>query len=131
MSQRLLWKAKTTGAFSVNSALNDISSIPCECLSGNIRVIRSTTLTTRTLMPGTCFCSSHEAAQISMVGTSPAQASTTSGSPPPSLVANFHVDAPRAMLKSLVHVQPLKLRLLAAGDDIHVIAAAQAMVERR
>ena len=33
------------------------------------------------------------------------------------------------MLQSLVHVQPLELRLLAAGDDVHVIAAAQAMVE--
>jgi hypothetical protein len=33
------------------------------------------------------------------------------------------------MLESLIHVQPLKLRLFAAGDDIHVIAAAQAMVE--
>src|ERR1019366_2844694 len=30
---------------------------------------------------------------------------------------------------SLIHVQPLKLRLLAAGDNIHVIAAAQAMIE--
>jgi hypothetical protein len=33
------------------------------------------------------------------------------------------------MLESLIHVQPLKLRLFAAGDYIHVIAAAQAMVE--
>src|ERR1017187_1324318 len=48
-----------------------------------------------TLIPGTYFCRSHEAAHISMVGTSPAQASTTSGSLPPSLVANFQIDAPR------------------------------------
>ena len=59
------------------------------------QTLRSTTLTTRTLMPGTCFCSNHAVAQVSMVGTSPAQAKTTSGSPPRSLVANFHVEAPR------------------------------------
>ena len=34
-----------------------------------------------------------------------------------------------AMFESFLHVQPLKLRLLSAGDDIHVIAAAHAMVE--
>jgi len=50
-------RRRITGAVSVKSALNDISSIPCVCLSGNIRVIKSTTLTTRTLMPGTYFCS--------------------------------------------------------------------------
>jgi len=37
--------------------------------------------------------------------------------------------AARAMLERLVHVQPLKLRLLAASDDIHIVAAAQAMVK--
>jgi hypothetical protein len=33
------------------------------------------------------------------------------------------------VLESLIHVQPLKLRLFTAGDNIHVIAAAQAMIE--
>jgi len=33
------------------------------------------------------------------------------------------------MLQSLIHVQPLKLGLFAAGHNIHVIAAAQAMVK--
>jgi hypothetical protein len=33
------------------------------------------------------------------------------------------------MFESLVHVQPLKLRLLAASDDVDVVAASQAMVE--
>ena len=33
------------------------------------------------------------------------------------------------MFEGLVHVQPLKLRLLTAGDDIDVVAAAQTMVE--
>ena len=33
------------------------------------------------------------------------------------------------MLESFVHVQPLQLRLLAAGHDVDVVAAPQAMVE--
>ena len=33
------------------------------------------------------------------------------------------------MIKSLVHIEPLELRLFTAGDDVDVIAAAQAMVE--
>ena len=33
------------------------------------------------------------------------------------------------MFESLVHLQPLELRLFAAGDDIHAVAASQAMVE--
>jgi hypothetical protein len=64
MSQRLLWKANMTGACSVKSALNDMLSMPCGWLSGIIRAVKSTTLTTRTLMPGTCFCRSHAAAQF-------------------------------------------------------------------
>src|SRR5664279_6619123 len=62
--------------------------------------LKSTTLTTRTLIPGTYLRSSHAVAHVSMVGTSPAHASTTSGSPPPSLVANFQVDAPREQCSS-------------------------------
>ena len=37
--------------------------------------------------------------------------------------------ASRAMFEGLVHVQPLKLRLLAAGNDVDVVAAPQAVVE--
>jgi len=33
------------------------------------------------------------------------------------------------MFESFVHVQPLKLRLLSAGNDVDVVAAPQAMVE--
>ena len=33
------------------------------------------------------------------------------------------------MFKSFVHVQPLKLRLLTAGDYVDVVAAAQAVIE--
>jgi hypothetical protein len=33
------------------------------------------------------------------------------------------------MFESFIHVQPLKLRLLAARDDIDLVAAAQAVVE--
>src|ERR1700677_426231 len=35
----------------------------------------------------------------------------------------------RAVFESFVHVQPLKLRLLSAGNDVDVVAASQAMVE--
>ena len=33
------------------------------------------------------------------------------------------------MFERLIHVQPLKLRLLAASHDVDVVATAQAMVE--
>src|ERR1700722_3453567 len=33
------------------------------------------------------------------------------------------------MLECLVHLQPLKLRLLSAGDDIDVVAASQTMIK--
>jgi hypothetical protein len=33
------------------------------------------------------------------------------------------------MLKSLVHIQPLELRLLSAGDNIDVVSAVQAIIK--
>ena len=33
------------------------------------------------------------------------------------------------MLKSFVHVEPLQLRLLSAGDNVDVVAGSQAMIE--
>src|SRR5262245_43595919 len=105
MTQVYPWYAKITGTSLVNRYSNDMLSMPCGCDSGLINTPRSTTLTTRTLIPGTCFCSSHEAAHVSSVGTSPAQASTMSGVSPPSLVANFQIEAPLeqcAMASSMV-----------------------------
>ena len=58
--------------------------------------MRSTTLTTRTFRLGACLRSSQAAATISRVGMSPAAASTTSGSPPSSLLAQGQIDAPAA-----------------------------------
>ncbi len=60
------------------------------------------TLTTRRRSPGTFFCRIHAAARVSCVGTSPAQAITTSGLAPTvrparvSLPAHSQMDAPAA-----------------------------------
>ena len=62
------------------------------------------------------------AATVSMVTTSPAQASTMSGSLlPSSLPAQSQTPAPRAQCSiGLVHGQPLQLRLLVDHDQVHV-----------
>ncbi len=57
----------------------------------------STTLTTRTARSGRCVRSNCAAARVSRVGTSPAQARTTSGSRVPSSVpAQSQTPRPRA-----------------------------------
>ena len=69
------------------------------------------------------------AASVSSVGTSPQQAITTSGSHPLSLLSPFpNADPRRAMLDGLIHREPLRRRLLAGHDDVHVVAAPQAVV---
>ena len=55
---------------------------PSGCSSRGCRVMRSTTLTTRIFRSGRCFRRKSTAASVSKVGTSPAQAMTTSGLPP-------------------------------------------------
>src|SRR5262249_4164386 len=50
---------------------------------------------TRTLSSGRCLRSNSTAARVSSVGTSPQQASTTSGSPPLSLLAHSQMPRPR------------------------------------
>ena len=40
-------------------------------------------------------------------------------------------DAGRAMFDRLVHRQPLRSRLLAGDDDVHIVAAAQAVIGHR
>ena len=64
------------------------------------------------------------------MGTSPAQAITTSGSP---VVAGPIPDAETggAVLDGRVHIEPLRRGLFAGDDHIHIIAAAQAMVGDR
>ena len=63
---------------------------------GGKSAIRSTTFTTRTLSSGAFRRSHHAAAIVSSVGTSPAQASTTSGSTPRRCSAQSQTEAPRA-----------------------------------
>ena len=87
--------------------------------------------TTRTLRSGRCSRSSVTAASTSSVGTSPAHASTTSGSLPSSFDAQSQMPIPRAQWSiGVLHRQPHRLGLLARDDDVHVIAAAQAVVDR-
>ena len=65
-----------------------------------------------------------------MVGTSPAQASTMSGSCRRRCWRSPRCDAPCEQCASASsNVQPLQFRLLAAGDHVDVIAAAQAVIE--
>jgi hypothetical protein len=54
---------------------------------GDWSIMRSTTLTTRTLRSGAFRRSRSTSASVSSVGTSPEQAMTTSGSPPWSMLA--------------------------------------------
>ena len=69
---------------------------PCGCSLASWSRIRSTTLTTRIFSPGAPAFSSSAAATVSTVGTSPAQASTTSGSSPgTSEPANSQMPRPR------------------------------------
>src|SRR6266481_536233 len=89
---------------------------PCGCSVFGCSFMRSTTLITRTFSSGRCLRSSSTAASVSRVGTSPQQAMTTSGS------------LPRSLLARLVHVQPLRGRLLAGDDENDVVPAAQAVV---
>ena len=71
------------------------------------------------------------AATVSSVGTSPAQARTTSGS---AFVAARPVpdpDPPRAVGDRLVHRQVVERRLLAGDDHVDVVLRAQAVVGDR
>ena len=66
------------------------------------------------------------------MGVSPQQARTTSGSLPSSLLAQPpDADPLGAMDGGGFHGQPLGHRTLARDDDVHVVLAAQAVVEDR
>ena len=68
------------------------------------------------------------AASASCVGISPAQAITTSGSTPWSLLAGPQILTPGAVRDRFIHRQVLKVRLLIADDYVDVVLAAQTMV---
>ena len=90
--------------------------------------MRSTTLITRTLRSGSARSRS-TAASVSSVGTSPQQAehdvgfAAAVGARP---LPDAHAGG--AMAHRLVHREPHRRRLLARDDDVHVVAAAQAVV---
>ena len=121
-----------TGWSGVNRLSKIASASPCGCSEGGCSAIRSTTFTTRTSKSGTCRRSMSTAARVSIVGTSPAQAITTSGSCPASLLAHGHSPAPAAQCRTAASmIEPLQRRLLARDDHVHVIPAAQAVVDDR
>ncbi len=72
------------------------------------------------------------AASVSSVGMSPAQASTTSGSPPSSLLAQSQMPMPRVQWRIASSIdEPVRRGLLAGDDHVDVVAAAQAVVGDR
>ena len=70
---------------------------------------------------------------VSSVGTSPQQAMTTSGDGVLGQTAGPRPDADAlgAMLHGGVHRQPLRRRVFAGDHDVHVVAAAQAVIPDR
>ena len=122
-----------TGRSVVKSASNSRVGQAVRVLaSSGCSRIRSTTLTTRTFSSGRCWRSRSAAASVSRVGTSPAQASTTSGLAARRCWPTPRCPAPRVQCSDrLVHGQPVRRGLLAGHDHVDVVAAAQAVVGRR
>ena len=104
--------------------------MPCGWSLRRGSAIRSTTLTTRVRKCGSRSRRIAAAATVSIVTTSPAQASTMSGSADAVVGAGPrpHPCAARAVLDRLVHRQPLQLRLLVDDDQVDVAARAEAVV---
>ena len=105
--------------------------IPCGCSVSSCSRIRSTTLTNRTRSSGSRSRRIFTAARVSRVGTSPAQAITTSGS---SLVVGGPLPdagAPGAVQVRLVAGQPVERRLLAGHHDVDVVPTLEAVLHRR
>src|SRR5262249_35607304 len=116
----------------VNSASKSWADRPCGCSLDGGSFIRLTTLMTRTFRSGACVRRRSTAARVSKVGTSPQQAITTSGSPPPVVAGPLpDAEASLAVLDRLIHRQPLRCRLLAGDDDVDVVPAAQAVIGDR
>ena len=78
----------------VKSTSKSLSLRPWGCSLRGWSFIKSTTLITRTFHSGNCFRSNSTAARVSSVGTSPAHAMTTSGSPFWSLLAHGQMPMP-------------------------------------
>ncbi len=118
-----------TGRSVVNRPSNSGPDRPCGCSLSSVRRMRSTTFTTRirrsgnlSRKDGDCshrFQRGHvAAARHHDVG----RAHLLRAGPRPD------PNAARAVLNGLVHRQPVERRLLAGHDDVHVVAAAQAVV---
>ena len=116
----------------VNSASKSRSDRPCGCSLGGCSVIRSTTLTTRTLSSGQMLAQQLDGGQR-LQGRHVAAAGHHHVGLAAAVVARPFPDAEPglAVLDRLVHRQPLRRGLLAGDDDVDVVAAAQAMVGDR
>ena len=103
--------------------------MPCGCWSGDISAIRSTTFTTRTRSSGDVPAQQPgrraglERRHVARAGEDDVRLGAL-------VVAGQRPDrsAPGAVLARLLHVQPLQLWLLLDDDQVHVVAAAQAVV---
>src|ERR1700739_769833 len=120
-----------TGLSEVNNASNSLSGNPCGCSESGCRRMRSTTLITRTAKSGSSPRTMSAAARVSSVGISPAQASTTSGSPSAGPGHPPDSQPAGAVQDRFLYGQVGQRRLLAGNDHIDVVTAAQAVVCHR
>ena len=118
-----------TGLSFVKSESKSRSERPCGCSVSGIRRNRSTTLTKRIFRSGKCCFRIATAASASIVGMSPAQAITTSGSAPSSVRRPLpDADTLGAMNDRLIHVEIMQVRLLVRDDDVDIVARTQAVI---
>ena len=116
----------------VKSASKSLSLKPCGCSLCGWSFIRSTTLITRTFSSGKCLPQQLDGGQgLQRRHVAAARhhhvrlAALIVARPLPD------ADAGGAVLDGGVHVEPLRRGLLAGDDDVHVVAAAQAVVGHR
>ena len=117
----------------VKSASKSASLQPVRMLAaGAASFIRSTTLTTRIFRLRQVSPQDRHGGQGLQRRHVAAQAITTSGSPPWSLLAQSQMPMPSVQCAhGRVHGQPLRQRVLAGHHDVDVVAAAQAVVHHR
>ena len=118
-----------TGLSGVNRASKSRWDRPCGCSVSSCSRIRSTTLTKRTRSSGRCSRRMRGRGRASRVGTSPAQARTTSGSPPSVRRPVPDAQPAGAVQPGLVRGQPVERRLLPGHDDVDVVAGGQAVLD--
>ena len=108
------------------------SLIPCGCSVLRLQGHEIDDVDDANFQFGQCCRNRSTAASVSSVGTSPAQAITTSGSAPSIVAGPSQIPMPASQWRrGRVHGQPLRRRLLAGDDHVDVVVAAQAVVGDR